>query len=74
MSFYFNAAICLITFMYHTHYDILIKWLMQNKSISNCEMSTIAYTAYVCKTQSLVYNVVKNHKRSKWVFHGKVKK
>ena len=33
--------------MYHTHYDILIKWLMQNKSISNYEMSTITYTAYV---------------------------
>ena len=29
MSFYFNAAISLITFMYRTHYDILIKWLMQ---------------------------------------------
>jgi hypothetical protein len=40
MSFYFNAAICLRTFMYRTHYGILIKWLMQNKSISNCEMST----------------------------------
>jgi hypothetical protein len=37
----------LITFMYRTHYAILIKWLMQNKSISNCEMSTITYTAYI---------------------------
>jgi hypothetical protein len=47
---------------------------MQNKSISNCEMSTTTYTTYVFKTQSLVYNVVKNPKRSKWIVHRKVKK
>jgi hypothetical protein len=42
MSFYFNAAICLLTFMVFWLNGLCIK-----KGISNCEMSTTTYTAYV---------------------------
>ena len=48
MSFYFNAAICLRTFKYRTHYGILIKWLMQHKSIAKHEAWYTCITVRVC--------------------------
>jgi hypothetical protein len=44
--------------------EILLKVALNTKSINNCGISTSTYTAYVFQTQSFVFNVVKNPKRS----------